>query len=106
MNLPKKVVTPQKMTPGGETGVWSNTHGVVYNTWLGSHQTYVYEDYSKVCARGLMSGNLFHLNTMPLIEAMIRAAALAGWLSCSIIERTASFSGESNCYQICKNLTS
>ncbi len=78
MILPKKVVPPQKMTPGGEAGVWSNTHGVVYNTWFGSHQTYVYGNYSKVCARGLMSGNLFHLNTMPLIEAMIRAAALAG----------------------------
>ena len=44
MNLPKKVVILQKMTPGVETGVWSNTHGVVYNTWLGSHQTYVYGD--------------------------------------------------------------
>ena len=94
------------MTPGGEAGVWSNTRGVVYYTLFGSHQTYVYGDYSKVCAWGLMSGNLFHLNTMPLIEAMIRAAALAGSLSCSIIERTTAFFGGDNCYQICKNLAS
>ena len=106
MILPKKVVTPQKMTPGGEAGVWSNTHGVVYNTWFGSHQTYVYGYHSKACARSLISGNLFHLNTMPLIEAMIRAAAQAGSLSCSIIERTASFFGQDNCYRICKDLAS
>ena len=42
MILPKKVITPQKMTPGGEAGVWSNTRGVVYYTLFGSHQTYVY----------------------------------------------------------------
>jgi hypothetical protein len=53
-----------------------------------------------------MSGNLFHLNTMPLIEAMMWAAALAGSLSCSTIEQAASFFSENNYYQICKNLTS
>ncbi len=103
MNQPQKATIPQKTTPGGETGVWSNTRGVVYIAWLGSRQTYVYRKDSKVYASGLLSGNLFRLNSMPLTLAMIQAAARPILLCCSTIAQVDSPFSEGYCYRLCKN---